>query len=67
MNDVVDVVFIDLHGAVINKEYLGRRNVHYYIGTSDIKNVELPQDLYPNSGTFFSYGVDGVVHGKYAA
>ena len=67
MNDVVDVVFIDLHGAVINKEYLGRQNVHYYIGMSDIKNVELPQDLYPNSGTFFSYGVDGVVHGKYAS
>ena len=56
MNDVVDVVFIDSHGAVINKEYLGRQNVHYYIGTSDIKNVELPQDLYPNSGTFFLWG-----------
>ena len=26
MNDVVDVVFIDLHGAVINNEYLERRN-----------------------------------------
>ena len=53
MNDVVDVVFIDLHGAVINNEYLGRRNVRYYIDSTDIKNVELPQDLYPNSGTFF--------------
>ena len=60
MNDVVDVVFIDLHGAVISDEYLRKYvNAKHYINSTDIKNVELPKHLYPNSGTFFSYGVEG--------
>ena len=67
MNDVVDVVFIAAHGRVLNNKLIQERVPLKHVKLIDVKNVELRPRDYPNSGTFFTYGVDGKVCGKNVA